>query len=157
VTETIKGYADYQNRLRAISTAPSAILRELGDAAIRESKFFAPRKTSNLSRSIRIYSESATVIQIIASADYAAAQEFGSRPHIIRPKTPGGILAFAWTKMGGRTRLTGSPRKGSSMVFFRFVKHPGNPATHFLERGIQRAIEKAGLANLIIVRWNNAA
>jgi hypothetical protein len=48
----------------------------------------------------------------------------GTRPHTIRPRRPGGVLAF---QVGGRT------------VFARLVHHPGFRGTHFLERALRDA------------------
>jgi len=64
-----------------------------------------------------------------ASVGYAAAQDQGGRAHVIRPRDPRpeARLKFFWKKVG-------------HVVYFSKVDHPGNPATHYIERGFRRAL-----------------
>lgn len=55
--------------------------------------------------------------EVVATADHAAPQHEGARPHLIRPKRPGGVLVF---RVGGR------------LVITKLVRHPGNPARPWL-------------------------
>lgn len=59
------------------------------------------------------------------TANYALAQEFGARPHKIRPRPDGG-RQFLKFRVGGRD------------VFAREVDHPGNPPTAFVRRAISQ-------------------
>ena len=52
--------------------------------------------------------------QIEAPVIQAATTDKGARPHVIRPRRRGGVLAFNWPKAGG-------------VVVLRHVNHPGNP------------------------------
>ncbi len=159
MAEGLEGARGLSRRLSAIGgpTANRRTLTTLQAAAIRESKILAPRKTSNLSRSIHPGMVTDDYAEIRVSAAYAAAQEFGAKPHDIKPKRQGGVLAFAWVRKGGQVRLTGSPTTSNQqMSFFRGVHHPGNPAHPFMAPGMRRAVENAGLSKAIIQEWNNA-
>lgn len=79
----------------------------------------------------------------------------GTRPHIIAPKKPGGVLAFgAPTSAKTAVRVIGSTSgsKGSTQVRTRRVQHPGTDAREFdevikekwdelLPQTLQRAID----------------
>lgn len=52
----------------------------------------------------------------------------GTRPHVIKPKSPTGLLVFKWARAGGKT------------VAFHHVKHPGQRADDFLNRALRKAI-----------------
>lgn len=83
---------------------------------------------------------------------WKALDKTGVRPHVIRPKKPGGVLAFQAgyqphtrpiARSGGPGRATGE------RVFSRFVNHPGYPPRKFsavigkrLERQYKAAIDR---------------
>jgi hypothetical protein len=48
----------------------------------------------------------------------------GTRPHVIRPKKPGGMLKFYWWRKG-------------RVVHFRRVHHPGTVENNFMLRGLK--------------------
>jgi hypothetical protein len=52
----------------------------------------------------------------------------GTRPHVIKPRTPGGMLAFHWARAGGKK------------VAFPHVRHPGSPANDFLNKALVMSI-----------------
>ena len=89
---------------------------------------------------------------MIASANYAAYTEYGTRPHEIVPRAKK-ALRFAPKGMG---RLTGSPRKGGPVVFAKRVRHPGTRGMHWAQRGAEAAIGKGHLADVVIAEWNRA-
>lgn len=60
-------------------------------------------------------------VQVVATADHSAILEFGTRPHVIEPKTK---QALAWP--GGRHPV-------------KKVNHPGTPALHILRRALKAA------------------
>lgn len=68
-------------------------------------------------------------VEVRASAPYSSILEKGSRPHVIEPRRPGGVLVF---NVGGRK------------VFARKVNHPGTPAFNILRDGVRRAGERLG-------------
>ena len=128
------------------------ILRAWQMRAVASAKRKVPRKTGNLGRSIHAGSITDTTATIEASASYAAAIEFGARPHVIVPRN---AKVLAW---GGARRLSGSLRKGASPTnFARKVNHPGNRAHPFLGPGGQEALGQVDMAREIVLRWNGAA
>ena len=56
----------------------------------------------------------------------------GTKPHVIRPRTPGGMLRFFWWKKG-------------KMVAFRHVNHPGTAENDFLLRGLKKGCAVNGI------------
>ena len=146
------GAGALQSRLTAIGHTE----RMLGQLALRvvaEQKRVVPRKTGNLGRSIHVGSITATHATVIASADYAAFTNFGTRPHVILPVRRK-ALRFA---VGANARLSGSPRKGGAVIFAKRVRHPGTRGIHWAERGAETAALRGGLANIIVSAWNGAA
>ena len=146
----VQGMDALLQRMAAIGeTQP--LLRGLQLSTIHEAQALVPRKTGLLQR--RILPGAITNDHAIVKADtpYAAPVEFGSKPHIIRPKKPGGVLAW-----GGSRRLSGRLRSGAKPTnFARLVHHPGSRAHPYLIPGAKKAA--GGLKDLIITRWNTAA
>jgi hypothetical protein len=68
-------------------------------------------------------------IQFDAGSDvpYAAANDQGAKPHVIKPKSAGGVLVFFWPKVG-------------RVVHFKSVHHPGNKAYGWAMKGLERAL-----------------
>jgi hypothetical protein len=154
-TFTITGQKQLQARLTAISKAPKEMLREVGLRAVAEAKTIVPRKTGNLGRTIRIGSMSDTHVEVRAGGQlnvgYAAAVEYGSRPHVILPKR---AKALAWggpRTLGGRLRSGGTPTN-----FARRVNHPGTRAKPYLIPAFDHALSVVGIAH-IVREWNEAA
>jgi hypothetical protein len=80
---------------------------------------------------------SAKVTDVISAgwtANYAPAQEWGAKPHKIRPRPGGGRLFLKFRNAAGED------------VFAREVDHPGNPPTAFVRRAVsqwQRIVDAA--------------
>lgn len=155
---TIEGLRPLQARLRAIGDT-EGLARQLGLETVREAKLRVARKTSTTGRTIRLSHvdrNSATV----SVGGAGAFLEFGTRPHIIRPRK-GKALRFpargVSTTLGGRVR-TGALRKlgSAAYTFARVVHHPGTKAQPFLIPAAKAAIAKVGGGKLI-ARWNRAA
>lgn len=53
-------------------------------------------------------------------------QIYGTRSHVIRPRNPGGALAFFWEKAGAH-------------VVFKKVSHPGTRANRFVQESVRAA------------------
>lgn len=154
-TFTITGQKQLAARLNAIGKAPKEMLREVGLTAVADAKRIVPRRTGNLGRTIRIGSMTASHVEVKAGGQqnvgYAAAVEFGSKPHVIRPKRAK-VLAWGGPRtLGGRLRSGGRPTH-----FARFVDHPGTKAQPFLIPAFEAALRKLGLEK-IVERWNEAA
>lgn len=154
-TFVVTGQRELQLRLRALGKVPRDILQETGLRAVREAKILVPRRTGNLGRTIRIGALTDSYVEVTAGGTrevgYAAAVEFGSKPHPIFPKRR---KALAWG--GGRT-LGGRLRAGARPEFFaKRVDHPGTRARPYLTPGLERALTIVGLSGLV-ERWNRAA
>lgn len=152
---TLKGGKQLEARLRAIGKAPEGLLREVAVRATAEAKALVPRKTGNLGRTIRIGTVTSTYAEVRAGGSeqvgYAAAVEYGSKPHVILPKRR---KALAW---GGSRTLAGGLRAGSRATNFATrVNHPGSKAQPFLIPGMRKALELVGLG-AIVKAWDEAA
>jgi Bacteriophage HK97-gp10, putative tail-component len=147
----IKGMPQLQSRFNAIKPTPG-FMAKLGATAIAEQKRLVPRKTGNLARSIGLGSITARSVQTVATANYAAFVEFGTRAHEIVPKRAK-ALRFA---VGGNARLSGTPRSGAPVIFAKRVRHPGTRAKPFMVPGATEAVNKLG-PEFIVRQWNGAA
>lgn len=149
---TVKGIPQLRSRFEAIKPNPG-MMRKLGLLAVAEQKKLAPRRTGNLARSIGLASVTATVAETVATANYAAFVELGTKPHTIVPKNAK-ALRFA---VGGNATLSGRPRTGGQVIFAKRVRHPGSKAKPFMVPGAKNAAEKVGFSDVVIKAWNDAA
>lgn len=147
----IKGIPQLRARFEAIKPSPD-LMRALALTAVREQKLLVPRRTGNLGRSIGIGSVGPTFAETIATANYAAFVELGTKPHTIVPRNRK-ALRFA---VGGGATLAGRPRSGSSVVFAKKVNHPGTKPHPFMVPGAEKAVRELGVEP-IVKRWNDAA
>jgi hypothetical protein len=146
----LRGYEALRAKFEAIGPR-QGLMRQLGLAGVREAKFLVPRKTGNLGRNIRVGRVGASNVEIVATTNYAAAVELGTRPHVITPRARK-ALRFA---VGVNRRLSGSPRKGAPVIFAKRVNHPGTKAHPYLVPGLRKAAE--GIGGQIIDQWNKAS
>lgn len=151
----LEGADELQARLAAISDTRQMVGR-IALRAVAEAKILVPRRTGNLGRTIRLGKVDADSAEVLAGGKlkvgYAAAVEFETKPHIIRPRRR---KALAW---GGSRTLAGGLRKGARPEFFaRLVRHPGTRAKPYLVPGIRKALQVAGLKVQIVDAWNRAA
>jgi hypothetical protein len=154
VSEDIEGMGNLAKRLDAIGDARK-LLGPIALKAVAYAKETVPRKTGNLGRTIRLGQVTDTEAQIIAGGQfgvgYARTVEFGSRPHIIRPRNR---RVLAW---GGDRRLSGSLRSGARATnFATVVNHPGTKPKPFLRPAAERAVRESGVEG-IVKAWNDAA
>lgn len=131
------------------------MLRDVGIGTVAKAKRLVPRRIGNLARTIHVRRVTDSSVEIMAGGTakvgYAAAVEFGSRPHIIVPRN---ARVLAW---GGPRTLGGRLRKGGRATnFARRVNHPGTRAKPYLIPGFVKALRMVGLGS-IIDRWNRAA
>jgi hypothetical protein len=155
---SLKGYGALNARLDAIGkTAP--FMHELGLRTVAHAKKRVRRKTSTTSRTIRLerYDDESARITVGGAGPFL---EFGTRPHVIRPRK-GRVLRFpaAGTKttLAGRARTGEVRRLGSgAYVFTRQVHHPGTKPYPFLVPGAQDAFREVGV-DPIVQAWNGAA
>ena len=149
----IRGIPQLRARIEAI-TPNRNLLQKVALLAVREQKLLAPRKTGNLSRTIRLGALTPTRAETVATAHYAAYVERGTRPHEIRPRNR---KALRWAADGASARLSGTPRTGGRVRFAKRVQHPGTRAQPFMVPGAKKAIEGAGLKATVVAAWNEAA
>lgn len=147
----IKGLSQLLSRFEAISPNPK-LMRNLALTAVREQKIMAPYKTGNLRRSIMVGAVTDKYAETRATANYAAAVELGTRPHVIRPRNRK-ALRFA---AGGSGRLSGSPRSGGPVIFAKKVNHPVTKAKPYMVPGATKAVRELG-ADFVVRAWNDAA
>ncbi len=171
----ITGQVELQRRLTAIGKAPKDMLRDVGLHAVREAKILVPRKTGNLGRTIRIGSLTDNHVEVKAGGSrnvgYAAAVEFGSKAHVIVPKTKSALFfpsqkatterfgagsTLGFTKAGRLNARSLRKFGGGAFVHARRVKHPGTQAKPFLIPGFVKALKMVGL-DKIVAAWNKAA
>ena len=152
-TPNFTGGDALSRRLQAIQN-PRMFLGQIALKAVAYAKVAVPRQTGNLGRTIRLGSVTTTSAQILAGGTagvgYAQFVEFGTRPHVIRPRNK---KVLAW---GAQRRLSGSARTGSDMIFAHEVNHPGTRAQPFLIPSAQKAVADTGI-EVIVKAWNDAA
>lgn len=116
----------------AMTQAAQQVIRQAALEVQAAAQAAAPVRTGALRQSISIgYPEPLTAV-IGPHVDYGAYQEYGTgsrgefpgSPYPIRPRRPGGVLAF---KVNGRTVIT------------RKVMHPGVRAKAYMRRGLAQA------------------
>lgn len=154
---TLQGGDALIRRLRSLEES-RVVLREVQLRSIAEAKARVPRKTGHLGRSIVPGSITATHATIEARTPYAAAVEFGSRPHIIKPVR---ASVLAWPVAGAR-RLSGRARTSGGKAVGPFIRaklvhHPGTKPQPYLIPAIRKVLTSGGWRDLIINRWNGAA
>jgi hypothetical protein len=77
-------------------------------------------RTGALRRSLRIeheYSPLGATVKVGSNLHYALMHHEGTRPHIITPKNPGGVLVFT---------------KGTKLIRTQLVRHPGTKPNRYL-------------------------
>jgi hypothetical protein len=175
----VEGLDSLYKRLHAIGDT-QAMLKHLQASTEAEAKARVPRRSGHLFHSIMRGRLTNTTAEVVARTPYAAAQEFGARPHVIKPKNAS-VLAFPATA-GGRTlaglptvgarrnspglgrstrrpaggiKLVGLGQASGTMRFYRSVHHPGNKPHPYMIPGAKAAIAKSG--EIITIAWNGAA
>lgn len=150
----LKGEQQLRARLNAIGRT-EGLTRAITIGGVREAKLIVHRRTGNLGRTIRVGNPTSDRAEIKAGGllkvGYAAAEELGSKPHIIKPRR---AKVLAW---GGSRTLGGRVRSGSAPDHFaRMVRHPGQKPHPFLRPGLFKAALNQGV-DAIVKLWNEAA
>jgi HK97 gp10 family phage protein len=107
------------------------VLVQSANQILAEMESRVPVDTGRLRNSlqIRVDTDRVTIGPNENIADYGGYVEFGTKPHVIRPKTPGGVLVF---KMNGTT------------VFAKKVNHPGTKAQPFVRPAFEAWVDSLG-------------
>jgi hypothetical protein len=152
---TVEGIAALKRRLEAIGE-PRALMRAVQIATVNEAQARVPRKTGHLQRNIVPGRLTDDVAVVEARTPYAAAVEFGSKPHVIEPKRKS---ALAWPENASDRRLSGRRRSKMTgrLIFAKRVNHPGTKPKPYLVPGAKAAVEKGGLGDIIVTEWNGAS
>lgn len=85
-----------------------------------------PVDTGELLDSVCEVHHAPMVGRVYVGTDHWHPTEYGSLPHDIRARTPGGVLHFFWEREGRE-------------MFLRSVRHPGTPAQPFMRAAIYQA------------------
>lgn len=158
----VQGYEQLRRRFVAISgqQGSTQVMRMLGLAAVREQKLLVRRKTGNTGRTIRVGDVSPTSVTTIAGGAAAFLEE-GTRPHLITPKA---AMALRFAAPGVGVTLAGRVRTGEvrrlgkgAFVFAKVVHHPGTRPYPFMVPGAKLAVQRTGLTDAIVSKWNDAA
>jgi HK97 gp10 family phage protein len=104
------------------------VLVEVANFILTEMEVRVPVDTGELRQSLRVQVVGDTV-RIGPTAEHGVYVEFGTRPHVIRPKNPDGVLAFT---VNGRK------------VFAKVVNHPGTKAQPFVRPAFQAWVDRLG-------------
>lgn len=155
---SLKGKRELQKRLKAIGdTQP--LLRIIQLETIAEAKRLVPRKTGHLGRSIvpGPVNDDSAIIE--ARTPYAAAVEFGTKPHVIVPRHAR-VLAWPASESGrrlsGRARTRGGKPTGPT-IFAMKANHPGTKPQPYLVPAAEKALRRHGFLDVIVKRWNDAS
>ena len=107
------------------------VLIRASNQILAEMESRVPVKTGKLRDSLRIEvdPDRVTIGPNQNIADYGGYVEFGTKPHVIRPKKPGGVLVF---KMNGMT------------VYAKKVHHPGTKAQPFVRPAFEAWVDSLG-------------
>lgn len=112
----------------------------------REVKARTPRKTGRLFSSIhsQVIGAGSTIGgRVGTSVSYAPFVELGTKPHDIVPvRAQALMLPVAPTGGFGGGRLSGKPRSGQQVAFYKKVHHPGTKAIHYMRDGARAAMPK---------------
>jgi HK97 gp10 family phage protein len=119
------------------------VLIQSANQILAEMEVLVPVKTGKLrgSLGIRVEADKVIIGPDANVAPYGGYVEFGTQPHVIRPKKPDGVLVFT---IGGKK------------VFTTKVNHPGTKAQPFVRPAFERWMDSLGTmaaeANAKVIR-----
>ncbi|MEM2257823.1 MAG: HK97 gp10 family phage protein [Candidatus Caldarchaeum sp.] len=125
--EGVGGFVKALNRLGSRASNPRPRLVELAEMMVGRARLNAPVETGRLKNSINIVYSDVRRVVAEASAPYAGFVEFGTRPHIIRPRVKR-VLRF---EVDGR------------IVYATMVRHPGTSPQPYWRPAFNYVAEKA--------------
>lgn len=116
---------DFRNAGESIDLAAAKVVRETAEAVVANAVAMAPKRTGAMADSITIRYINPTTAEVGPASLYSLYVEMGTKPHVIKPKSPGGVLVF---KVGGKT------------VYARSVNHPGTKPQPFMRPALEQAL-----------------
>ena len=107
------------------------VLIQSSNHILAEMEARVPVKTGTLRNSlqVRVENDRVTIGPDPMMAPYAGYVEFGTKPHEIRPKKPGGVLVFT---------INGTK------VFTKLVHHPGTQPHPYVQPAFQAWVDSLG-------------
>ena len=135
---TVIGTADIDRLTEALKrTAKESgittqeVLIQASNHILAEMEAKVPVKSGQLRQSlgIKVSGDKVIIGPNINQAPYAGYVEFGTKPHVIRPKKPGGVLVF---KIGGTT------------VYTKKVNHPGTDPNPYVQPAFEAWVDSLG-------------
>ncbi|MEM2922519.1 MAG: hypothetical protein QXF26_09425 [Candidatus Bathyarchaeia archaeon] len=124
----IRGLEELRKTLSRISeTFKKDLIEESINVIWEKAREYAPVRTGFLSEHI-VKEVEVGRGRVISQAPYSAYVEFGTRPHIIRPRRAR-ALRF---EIGGE------------VIFARYVRHPGARGQFYMRRALEDAMERLG-------------
>jgi hypothetical protein len=102
-----------------------AVNRGITEAVAADARIGCPVDEGDLKASIRVTHPSKLVGRVYVGTDHWRPTEYGSLPHPIQARRPGGMLRFFWEK---KNRWFIGPR----------VNHPGTPSQPFMRPATYR-------------------
>ena len=131
-------YADVSRLAEALrraanesGTTTQQVLIQSANHILAEMEVRVPVKTGNLRTSlgIKVTSDKVIIGPNERQAPYAGHVEFGTKPHVIRPKQRGGVLVFT---------------VGGTKVFTTKVNHPGTKAQPYVVPAFEAWVDSLG-------------
>lgn len=152
---TIAGLPELEAQL---SAAPEMLAAEnrvaMGESiavAEAEIKSRTPRKTGRLFSAWTPHVDivGGEVVGVLADdVEYAPFVEVGTGPHEIEARGRALMIPVASGGGFGGGRLSGAPRSGQQVSFFKRVHHPGSKGVHMAEEGLEAA--RAGITQAFL-------
>jgi len=107
------------------------VLIQASNQILAEMEARVPVDTGNLRRSlgVRVHNDRVIIGPNVNQAPYAGYVEFGTKPHVIRPKRAGGVLRF---------------NVGGTIVYAKVVHHPGTKAQPYVMPAFQAWVDSLG-------------
>jgi len=152
------GLVGFDQILAGLERAPAlqagAARAGLGESSLiveAAAKARVPRRTGRLFSSIEseaAMTETEGIARVFTNVKYAAMVELGTRPHEIAAVNAKALMipvlgarkAVASGSPFGGARLSGAPRAGQQVAFFRRVHHPGTRGIHFMRDALAASI-----------------
>lgn len=118
------------------------VLIQSANHILAEMESRVPVKTGRLRTSLAIRVETDKVT-IGPNTPYAGYVEFGTKPHVIRPKDPAGVLVFTMNGI---------------KIFAKKVNHPGTQAQPYVRPAFEAWVDSLGTmaaeANIKVIKDN---
>lgn len=123
--------------IRDVEEAATRSVEDALDVGTAAARVAAPSRTGRLRGSFVSAILSRTSGVFLNQASYAMAQDQGARPHDIDAH-----VSFFWDKVGRKWMWPETYERVTKHPGADPIKHPGNPATHFMDAGYD-AIKRA--------------